>query len=521
MNADIARQLRHYDEKYSDIHAFSPMQGSFYRQMDGSGAPHSAQFNLGNANKADGNDGIYNNDLELGEPYYYGAPPYGKNTSAIMGSGMSGGMGQMVGGSGFGHGTYRDTGYGSQEGAGHFPYNGVQDKHDLRGGFSIGDLGDSDFYKKIKVNKSGDFKIGDLGSKDFYNDIRVGHGMSGGFSIGDLGDSDFYKNITVDKPGDFKIGDLGSKDFYNDIQIGKKGSARKFYNMAKKQGGSFFDDLKNFFTKTLPDAGHNAAQQLSDATGTIVRETRKVTGLGKKKGGAILGNPDMYESPKTLADSPTLGIQPRAKAIEEVPQVVPVPAQGQVAQSAPPMQAMGSGKISKKEKDALKSVLEKHGGKVSKAMIEKFIMQEKGINKSGAAKLIKEHGMYKKGMKMGAGFWDDFKRGFNMVFEPGAKYLLKPLLATTGPQGVAAAAGLTALGYGKKKGGASTKPIQLPGNDVVVPKAQMQSSYMSGGGASGGGRAERAAIVKRIMKEKNLKMIDASKFVKANGLYKK
>jgi hypothetical protein len=52
----------------------------------------------------------------------------------------------------------------------------------------------------------------------------------------------------------------------------------------------------------------------------------------------------------------------------------------------------------------------------------------------------------------------------------------------------------------------------------------MQGAYnsgMTGGGASGGGKAERAAIVKRIMKEKGLKMIEASKYVKEHGLYKK
>jgi hypothetical protein len=487
-NAGIARQIRMGDEKFSVLHAFSPMQGSFYRKMDGAGVPEAAQFKLGTANKRDGDDGIYHNDLELGEPYYYGGPPYGMRAPSIMGSGMSGGMGQMVGGSGFGHGTYRDTGYGSQEGAG------------MSGGFSIGDLGDSDFYKRIKIDKPGDFKVGDLGSKDFYNDIRVGNGMSGGFSIGDLGDSDFYKNITVDKPGDFKVGDLGSKDFYNDLRVGKKGSARKFLKQAQKQGGAWWDEISNFFTKTIPEAGHNAAQQINDVTGEIVRGARRTTGLGrKKKGGAILGNPDMYESPKPLPDSSSTGIQPTSESIVQVPQVVSLPAQTSVAVSAPPMEQMGSGKPKS----------------VSKDMIIKFIMQEKGVSKAEAAKLVKQHNMHKKGMKMGAGFWEDFKRGFNMVFEPGSKYILKPLAAATG--NVPLAAGLTALGYGKKKKGGD---IQLPGNDVVVPKAQMQGAYNSGMTGSGG-RAERAAIVKRIMKEKNMKMIDASKFVKANGLYKK
>jgi len=47
----------------------------------------------------------------------------------------------------------------------------------------------------------------------------------------------------------------------------------------------------------------------------------------------------------------------------------------------------------------------------------------------------------------GSGFWEDFKRGFNMVFEPGSKYLIKPLATATGL--LPLSAGLTALGYGK------------------------------------------------------------------------
>jgi hypothetical protein len=39
--------------------------------------------------------------------------------------------------------------------------------------------------------------------------------------------------------------------------------------------------------------------------------------------------------------------------------------------------------------------------------------------------------------------------------------------------------------------------------------------------AVGGGRAARAEIVKKVMKEKGLKMIEASKYVKEHGLYKK
>jgi len=55
---------------------------------------------------------------------------------------------------------------------------------------------------------------------------------------------------------------------------------------------------------------------------------------------------------------------------------------------------------------------------------------------------------YKKGELNGAGFWDDFKKGFNMVFEPAAKVLKVASTALGQPE---IAAGLTAIGYGKKK----------------------------------------------------------------------
>jgi hypothetical protein len=48
----------------------------------------------------------------------------------------------------------------------------------------------------------------------------------------------------------------------------------------------------------------------------------------------------------------------------------------------------------------------------------------------------------------------------------------------------------------------------------------MQGSTMSGmGKVAKGKKGDRAAIVKKIMQEKNMKMIEASKYVKANNLY--
>lgn len=56
--------------------------------------------------------------------------------------------------------------------------------------------------------------------------------------------------------------------------------------------------------------------------------------------------------------------------------------------------------------------------------------------------------------------------------------------------------------------------------DKVVERNQMQG--IVGGGMSGGdGRKKRAELVKKIMKEKGLKMIEASKYIAEKGLYKK
>jgi len=55
---------------------------------------------------------------------------------------------------------------------------------------------------------------------------------------------------------------------------------------------------------------------------------------------------------------------------------------------------------------------------------------------------------YQKGQLNGSGFWQDFKDGFNMVFEPAAK-VLKVASTVLGQPEIAA--GLTAIGYGKKK----------------------------------------------------------------------
>ena len=100
---------------------------------------------------------------------------------------------------------------------------------------------------------------------------------------------------------------------------------------------------------------------------------------------------------------------------------------------------------------------------------------------------------------VGGSFWKDFAKGFTSVLDVAAAPLafVAPELAApiaAASQGVKALAGQGMSG-GQVSGGA-----------------------MSGAGK--GGRAKRAEIVKKIMKERGVKMIEASKIVKREGLYK-
>jgi hypothetical protein len=96
-------------------------------------------------------------------------------------------------------------------------------------------------------------------------------------------------------------------------------------------------------------------------------------------------------------------------------------------------------------------------GQGQKEEIQKFIafLQTKNLKKKPGDAQLKRLYREFKGVKRlsGKGFWDDFKRGFNMVFEPASKYVLKPLMALSGtPMGLAGVAGLSALGYGRSGG---------------------------------------------------------------------
>jgi hypothetical protein len=70
------------------------------------------------------------------------------------------------------------------------------------------------------------------------------------------------------------------------------------------------------------------------------------------------------------------------------------------------------------------------------------------------------------------------------------------------------------------KGGIGTGAYEGKGKLLIkhLPKGEGEEMEMSGGAKRGSARAE---VVRKVMKEKGMSMIEASKYVKQHGLYKK
>jgi hypothetical protein len=77
----------------------------------------------------------------------------------------------------------------------------------------------------------------------------------------------------------------------------------------------------------------------------------------------------------------------------------------------------------------------------------------------------------------GAGFWDDFKQGFNSVIQPVAN-VAKPFLPLLGPEGAAASAALSAVGYGRHRGGGFFDDFKQGFDSVIKPVANIAKPFL-------------------------------------------
>jgi len=134
--------------------------------------------------------------------------------------------------------------------------------------------------------------------------------------------------------------------------------------------------------------------------------------------------------------------------------------------------------------------------------------QLKGLARAvgGGKPLGRTHAKMMRDIK-GAGFFDDFQRGFMSVIRPVAS-IAKPLLSLAGPYGAAGAAGLSALGLGM--GGMDSES-----EDEVDAVGGRRRKRASAG--PNDARRARGAMVSRLMKERGMTLGEASKYIKQHG----
>lgn len=173
---------------------------------------------------------------------------------------------------------------------------------------------------------------------------------------------------------------------------------------------------------------------------------------------------------------------------------------------------------------------------------------------AGRCKMCDKVAMVEKAMKTlhGGSFWKDFGKGFVKGFTGTlgvAKDLAPIVLPLLGKGMVGAYLGTDgqvhhganvgrkvggvksggvnlkdAIAFTKDMGSKAVKEVKKRGSKALKNVADdLKASVVKEAkkAVSGGGRSARAAIVKKVMAEKGLKMIEASKYVKEHGLYKK
>lgn len=136
----------------------------------------------------------------------------------------------------------------------------------------------------------------------------------------------------------------------------------------------------------------------------------------------------------------------------------------------------------------------------------------------------------------GAGFFDDFKKGFLSVVRPVAG-IASMLPGPAGAVGKVASSllgggNVSGPGFEAVSGGVRTGRYEGKGKLLIqhLPEGEGEEVVLGKGMKGCGkktrrpagpsdGRRKRAEVVKKVMADKKMSMIDASRYVKANGLY--
>ena len=411
MNRDIARQLNTINERFATLYAYSPVDGRGGYEGGAAGV----LFQTASASKRDGEDNMYNNQMNLPNVYHYGNDSEG-----------------MDGGNAFAKGTFRDTGFGESLGAG--KATGEFDKDNIvgygngvvgagmEGGTfwdTLGDIGNTALKFApllLALGKpTGGSHAEDIGKA--FKETMEGAGISGGNfwndfikGIGDV--ADVAGKIVPVAMKVFGKGDVG------EAQITPSGG-KKRGRPKKCEGSGLKEDIKKatkFGADIITEMKTNpteAKKKLEKIANTSVGDIISMT----KKGGAILGNPDGYPR---QGNSQRVAGRGRPKVSGKNGDLLAM-ASPDLANGTPPTAQLrgsyGGVKPTKEEKKMIRDVKKMmgkgekilpgacrmeasgvsggKGGRSKRAEIVKKIMKERGVKMIEASKIVKKEGLYK------------------------------------------------------------------------------------------------------------------------------
>jgi hypothetical protein len=290
------------------------------------------------------------------------------------------------------------------------------------------------------------------------------------------------------------------KNLNSDVDFGVNQGSRIVYGDASQYGSNFgekdaTDDKLNYIENLDKEAPMKGGAGF--ARGTF-RDTgfERVLGAGKKSKGGV----KMYKKEPLKLTKVVGGAKRRGRPSKMV---------GGTELGLPQNLVQAVPKVKKiKVKEPKVKAPKVKEPKVKKAKVKKAKEIEKIIEESKDVEKTKDEPME------GKGFLSSLWKGIKTVAKPLASVAKVGLSMTPLPQAQLAAAGLDALGAGKRRG----RPSKMKGGKLV-PVENMKSSSMAGQGKPKINK--RADIVKKIMKEKKLSMIEASKYVKEHKLYVK
>ena len=387
-NRDIANHLNTINERFATLYAYSPVDGRGGYEGGAAGV----LFQTASASKRDGEDNMYNNQMDLPNVYHYGNDSEG-----------------MAGGNAFAKGTFRDTGFGESLGAG--KATGEFDKDNIigygngvvgagmQGGTfwdTLGDIGNTALKFApllLALGKpTGGSHAEDVGKA--FKETMEGAGLSGGNfwndfikGIGDV--ADVAGKIVPVAMKVFGKGDVG------DAQITPNTGGKK---RGRPKGSGIKEDVKKY-VEAVKD---NIAKK-------------------EKKGGAILGNPDGYPR---QGNSQRVAGRGRPKVSGKNGDLLAMSSPDLANGTPPNAQLRGSyggakPKLTKEEKKLIKEAKKMmgkgekkilpgacrmeasgvsggKGGRSKRAEIVKKIMKERGVKMIEASKIVKSEGLYKK-----------------------------------------------------------------------------------------------------------------------------